>query len=96
MSYELHFTKSALKEWGALDATIKEQFKKQLIKRLQEPHVPSARLHGSGMGNVYKIKLRDSGYRLVYEVLEDRIIVLVLAVARRDKGLAYELARRRR
>jgi mRNA interferase RelE/StbE len=48
MSYELHFTKSALKEWGGLDATIKEQFKKQLIKRLQEPHVPSARLHGGG------------------------------------------------
>jgi len=48
------------------------------------------------MGNVYKIKLRDSGYRLVYEVLEDRVIVLVLAVARRAKGLAYELARRRR
>ncbi|UGQ46728.1 type II toxin-antitoxin system RelE family toxin [Massilia endophytica] len=96
MSYELEFTKSALKEWRDLDPGIREQFKKQLHKRLENPHVPSARLHGSGMGDLYKVKLRDAGYRLVYEVLDQRIVVLVLAVAKRDKGLAYHLAERRK
>ena len=48
------------------------------------------------MHNVYKIKLRDLGYRLVYEVIDQTITVLVLSVAKRDKGQAYELAVRRR
>ncbi len=58
--------------------------------------MPSARLHGPDMHNVYTIKLRDLGYRLVYEVIDQTITVLVLSVAKRDKGQAYTLATRRR
>lgn len=47
-------------------------------------------------GAVYKIKLRDAGYRLVYEVNDAIVTVLVLAVAKRDKNAAYTLASRRR
>ena len=64
MRYELAFKISALKEWKKLGATIREQFKKKLAERLDHPHVPSAAL--SGAVNLYKIKLRQSGYRLVY------------------------------
>lgn len=46
--------------------------------------------------NAYKIKLRDSGYRLVYEVNDNTITVLVLAVGKRDKCQAYEAARQRK
>jgi mRNA interferase RelE/StbE len=45
--------------------------------------------------NRYKIKLRDAGYRLIYEVHDDFLIVLVVAIGRRDKSEVYELARRR-
>ncbi len=81
-----------MKEWKKLDATIREQFKKQLEKRMMEPHVPSARLHGTDMRNVYKIKLRDLGYRLVYEVNDQTITILVLAIGKREKNQVYELA----
>lgn len=64
MSYELVFHENALKEWEKLDSSIKEQFKKQLAKRLENPRVPSVRLRGKDMQNTYKIKLRDVGYRL--------------------------------
>ena len=92
MIYELIFHEAALKEWQKLEATVKAQFKKQLAKRLENPHVPSAKLRGRDMKNVYKIKLRDAGYRLVYEVDDRKITVLVLAVGRRDKEEAYRLA----
>ncbi|MGA7875982.1 MAG: hypothetical protein WCA08_09985 [Desulfoferrobacter sp.] len=36
-----------------------------------------------------KIKLRPSGYRLVYEVEEEILRVLVIVVGRRDKGKVY-------
>ncbi len=83
MSYDLDFKPKALKEWDKLDSTIKEQFKKKLKQRLQNPRVLSDKL--SGYDNVYKIKLRNSGFRLAYEVQDELIVVLVLKVGKRDK-----------
>ena len=62
MTYELAFLEAALKEWHRLDSPIRKQLKKKLAERLEQPHVPSARLGGSA--NRYKIKLRSAGYRL--------------------------------
>lgn len=90
MTYSLEFKKTALKEWQKLGATIKEQFKKKLRERLENPHVPSAAL--TGAPNLYKIKLRQAGYRLVYEVRDEVITVTVIAVGRRSKNEVYELA----
>lgn len=84
MTYKLKFVPSALKEWKKLDAPIKSQFKKKLEERLENPRVPSAKL--SGYDSVYKIKLRTAGYRLAYEVVDDELIVYVLAVGKREKG----------
>ena len=89
-SYELDFLQDALKEWRALGGNVREQFKKKLTERLLNPHVPSARL--SGMPDCYKIKLRAAGCRLVYRVEDDALVVLVIAVGRRDRNLVYKLA----
>lgn len=93
MSYDLKFLPSALKEWQNLDATLREQFKKKLKDRLEVPRVPQSRLRNSR--NAYKIKLRSSGYRLLYEVQEEQLTVLVIAVARRDKSRVYLKAQKR-
>lgn len=93
MSYELAFHPLALKEWRRLDATVRSQFKKKLAERLENPQVPAAQL--SGRSNRYKIKLRAVGYRLVYEVRETELIVLVVAVGKRDQAEVYRLARNR-
>lgn len=93
-TYELEFDASALKEWRKLDGSIQAQFKKQLAKRLRAPHVPSARLHGD-LQNTYKIKLRDAGYRLVYQVIDQRLVVVVIAVGRRDHDAVCLQASRR-
>ena len=87
MSYSLEFKESALKEWRKLDSSLREQFKKRLAERLEEPRVESARL--SGMPDCYKIKLRSVGYRLVYQVFDDRVVVVVVAVGKREHDLVY-------
>lgn len=94
MSYNLAFLDSALKEWRALDGAVREQFKKKLTERLDHPRVPKDRLHGND-GNRYKIKLRAIGYRLVYEVRDAEVVVLVIAVGRRDAAEVYDRAARR-
>lgn len=94
MTYELEFLPTALKEWKKLDGSIRAQFKKKLEERLENPRVPGDQL--SGYENHYKIKLRASGFRLVYEVIDERICVQVIAVGRRDRNLVYKKANKRK
>lgn len=93
MSYELKFKDDALKEWRKLDGSIREMLKTKLRERLQQPRIDSARLRE--MSDCYKIKLRGSGYRLVYQVRDNELVVIVIAVGKRDKDLVYKLARDR-
>lgn len=93
MSYNLAFRESALKEWKKLDPPIRKQFKKKLAERLERPRVESARL--SGMPDCYKIKLKSAGYRLVYQVEDRTVTVVVVAVGRREKNFVYKIAVKR-
>jgi mRNA interferase RelE/StbE len=82
MPYELAFSEKARREWDRLDSTVRGQFQNVLARRLVEPRVPAARL--KGRPERYKIKLRSVGYRLVYEVRDEQLLVVVIAVGRRD------------
>jgi mRNA interferase RelE/StbE len=93
MSYEPAFLDAALKEWRKLDNQTREQFKAKLEERLLNPKIPSARLHGAK--ERYKIKLRNAGFRLVYEVLDQQLIVLVVAVGKRERNEVYKVAEKR-
>ncbi|MFQ6247221.1 type II toxin-antitoxin system RelE family toxin [Yersinia enterocolitica] len=90
MIYELAFDCRALKEWQKLAHTVREQFKKKLSERLKNPRVPAARLHGHAYR--YKIKLRSSGYRLVYQIIDEKVVLLVIAVGRRESSEVYQIA----
>ena len=92
--YRLEFLESALREWRALDGSVKEIFKKHLASRLVTPHSPGSELHGS-LAGCYKIKLRAQGYRLVYQVRDKVLVVLVIAIDRRDKDKVYQAALKR-
>lgn len=91
MTYKLVFNVSALKEWKKLGSTVREQFKKKLQERLENPRVPAAQLHGRK--DQYKIKLRGAGYRLVYKVEEEIITVTVIGVGKRENDEIYTATR---
>jgi mRNA interferase RelE/StbE len=90
MTFELQFHPDALDEWRKLDSTVREQLKKKLAERLGEPRVPAARL--SGRRDRYKIKLKSLGYRLAYEVRGAEVVVLVVAVGKRERNAVYRRA----
>lgn len=93
MRYELGFLESALKEWEKLDKGTRTQFKKKLEERLGNPHVLASKLSGSN--NRYKIKLRSAGFRLVYEVKDNELIIVVVAVGKRERSGVYKKAVKR-
>ncbi|PCN59878.1 type II toxin-antitoxin system RelE/ParE family toxin [Acinetobacter sp. NEB 394] len=71
----------------------KQPLKKKLIKVLENPRIPKNKL--SGHPNRYKIKIRSISYRLVYEVIDDEVVVLVIAVGRRENNAVYDDANSR-
>lgn len=93
MTYELGFHPEALNEWRRLDAPVREMFRKKLAERLENPHVPSA--HLAGRSDRYKIKLRSVGYRLVYEVRDAQVTVIVVAIGKRERNAVYKAAAKR-
>lgn len=91
--YDLRFHKAARREWEKLDSNIQIQFTAKLRERLVNPRVQSDKVRG--LKDAYKIKLRTAGYRLVYQVIDTEVVVLVLAIGKRDKLEVYETAKGR-
>jgi len=73
---------------------IQKQFKKKLKDRAENPRNQASQLRG--FKNIYKIKIRSVGYRLVYEVDDKVIVIYVIAVGKRERGLVYSKAEERK
>jgi mRNA interferase RelE/StbE len=52
-------------------------------------------LHGD-LDNFYKIKLAAVGYRLVYEVIDHKLVVLIIAIGKRNQSAVYKEAGKRK
>ncbi|MDY7063882.1 mRNA interferase toxin RelE [Pseudomonas extremaustralis] len=93
MTYSLEFDARALKEWHKLGDTVRQQLKKKLATILVNPRIEANRLHA--FPDCYKIKLRSSGYRLVYQVIDQEVMVFVVAVDKREREQVYRKAAER-
>ena len=93
MTYSLEFDARALKEWRKLGDTVRQQFKKKLAETLENPRIEANCPHT--LPDCYKIKLRSSGYRLVYQVIDHEVVVFVVAVGQREREQAYNKAAER-
>ena len=92
--FGLAFLPDALDEWRALDGSVKKQFQAQLRRRLLQPRTPGSELRGPLRG-YYKIKLSRAGFRLIYRVEDERVVVTVVAVGLRAGDAVYAAAVRR-
>ena len=95
MTHGIEFHPAAFKEWNRLDNAIKRRLGMKLEGRVASPRNAKDALAGS-LAGCFKIKDSVSGYRLIYEVLDDVMIVIVLSVGQREKLKAYVVAARRR
>ena len=90
----------AKKEYDKLDNSIRKIFdaflKKIAADPANYPHKYLGNHSGSGLANCCKIKLKSSGYRLVYEVIEDKVQIYVIAIGKREDSKVYREASKRR
>ncbi|MET1068685.1 MAG: type II toxin-antitoxin system RelE/ParE family toxin [Pseudomonas prosekii] len=93
MTYSLEFDRRALKEWNKLGDTLRQQFKRKLAEVLENPRIEANRLRQ--LPDCYKLKLRSAGYRLIYQVLDQEVVVFVVAIGKREREAAYQDAQDR-
>ena len=93
MTYSLEFDRRALREWNKLGDTLRQQFKKKLAEVLENPRVEANRLRN--LPDCYKLKLRSAGYHLIYQVLDQEVVVFVVAIGKREREVAYHDAQER-
>lgn len=92
--FKVKFTDDALKDWQKLDNSVKSELMKNLQPRLENPVIESSRLKGV-LGDCYKVKAPVNGYRLVYRIVDDVLVILVVAVGKRERSKVYKLATKR-
>uniref|UniRef100_UPI0040486B91 type II toxin-antitoxin system RelE family toxin n=1 Tax=Aquiluna sp. TaxID=2053504 RepID=UPI0040486B91 len=86
MISEVIFHPSAFKSWEKLDPRIQSKFAAKLKERVLEPENNKDRLSGR-LNRCFKIRLIKEGYRLVYQPFEERGVLLVRSVGRRDSAV---------
>nr|WP_298890078.1 type II toxin-antitoxin system RelE/ParE family toxin [uncultured Acinetobacter sp.] len=94
MTYKLLRHKDFAKEWDNLPVAIRDQLKKKLAKVIEQPHIPKNLLRGD-LASCYKIKLLKAGVRLVYQVIDDEVVILLITVGKRADSAAYDEAKKR-
>ena len=95
MTYKLLRHKDFTAEWEKLPtAIIRDQFKKKLAKVIEQPHIPKNMLKGN-LAGCYKIKLLKAGVRLVYQVKDDQVVILLITVGKRADSVVYDEAKKR-
>jgi mRNA interferase RelE/StbE len=86
MAYNVELSESAERELGKLDEPQAKRILKflhQRVAKLDDPRSFGQALHGSRLGEFWKYRVGD--YRLICEIEEDRLIVLVLRVGHRKE-----------
>lgn len=90
MSHGIEFRPKAAKAFDKLDHAIRQQLARKLAERRNNPRVQADALRD--MPDCYKIKLHARGLRCIYQVQDDRLVILVLAIGQREREEAYKLA----
>lgn len=80
-NYNLEFDSRAQKEYRKLEPELRLQLAKKLKARLAQPRVEKDRLNN----------MADC-YRLVYKVIDQRVVVLVIAIGKRERCDVYSVA----
>jgi mRNA interferase RelE/StbE len=81
------FRPKAAKAFKKLDPALQRQVAQKLSERKLNPKVLADSVRE--ISGAYKIKLRASGFRLIYLVRDAQLVILVLSVGKREREEAY-------
>lgn len=80
-TYHVHFRESARRDFAKLPPPIKGRIGRAIDELAQQPRPAGALLLSGSASPTWRIRVGD--YRVVYEILGDKLIVLVVGVGHR-------------
>lgn len=78
--YRIDFSTHARREFFSLPAPVQKQIDRKILTLAHNPRPPGVKKL-KGVVNRWRIRVGD--YRVVYEIIDDRLIVLIVQVAHR-------------
>jgi mRNA interferase RelE/StbE len=91
-TYDVEFRPDAARAFRKLGTSDQRQIMRKLAERRSHPRVP-----GDAVRNIpdgYRLKLRSSGIRVVYQVRDTTLVILILSIGGREREEAYKNAER--
>lgn len=80
MSYQVSITRPALKALAAIDKTQRRRIQAAIDRLADNPRPPGARALRGRSG---ELRIRVGDYRVIYDVYDDQLLVLVVEVGHR-------------
>lgn len=102
MKWTVEYIKEAQKDLRKLDPYVRKMVLKAIDKTAERPLPPPEGI-GKPLGNhassrlsgFYKIKLRNLGYRVVYNLVREGSVMKIIIISVRDDEEVYKEAERR-
>lgn len=102
MKWTVEYIKEAQKDLRKLDPYVRKLVLKAIDKTAERPLPPPDGI-GKPLGNhassrlsgFYKIKLKNLGYRVVYDLVRDGNLMKIIIISVRDDEAVYKEAERR-
>lgn len=91
MEYEIKFHPKALKEFCALDGSVKKLVKKQLDKLKSSPYLGEelGNKNGYDLSGYRKMYVCKKQVRIVYSIVENVLLVKIIAIGKREDMEVY-------
>ncbi len=99
MAYRVEFLSEAAREFEALDGSLKKVTEKQIDKLAERPELgePLGKRMGIDLTGYRKIYFGKRGYRIVYEIQRQKLVILIIGIGKRERAEIYrEVAQRLR
>lgn len=92
MAYQIEFDEKAFADFSKLDGSVKKKIQKYInkIEEREDPRTLGEQLQ-ENLSSYWKFQVGD--YRLIAEIIDDRVIVLMLVIAHRRE--VYKTAKKR-
>ncbi len=97
MSYSVIFHIEAQKELDSLDNSVRIIVLKQILKIRENPEIGHILGNKAGMdlSKFRKMYAFKKKIRIVYEIINEELIVYIISIGKREKGKVYEDSFRR-
>ncbi len=99
MAYRVEFLPEAAREFDALDGSLRKIAAKQIDKLAETPELgkPFGKRMGIDLTGYRKIYFAKKGYRIIYEIQRQKLVILIIGIGKRERAEIYrEVAKRLR